>query len=1185
MPNDLAVSLKQTLIALIAPLRESATNPDLLRDWLAPLGYTPPTTDDPALPQIATKAESIGASLEAIADGSLVSWDSISNLLQIGRQLQDLLADLRQFAATADPSKAAATLPDEIMSLLLATWLRREHPVLFRIGAGLGVIDARETGATDPAVVVNDVVARYSRSRDAFRFDTVGSLLTNPGNTLEQLYFPNGLAAAPDVRAAEGLFGALSLLADALGLAWRIERRPVVPPAEPTDDEPEVDPDDNVLAGDTDMSNPDEAPDSPPPDPSYFATTFPTFSIVLGHSDSGSIALELHASSAEHPGGLAGYLLTPVGTFQFSKTSGQWTLTASAHGAVPSVAITTHGVALVDATQAVAGGQALVRLERTTSTPGTPAFVIGDSTGTRLELGSFALEAGLVFDTARRALTLSFGAANSALVIAASDGDGFLSSVLPSNGFRAPFDLGLTWTSDKGLSLRGSAGMTLNLPTHLSLGPVTFTSLALGLRAQSTSGVVADLSGNISASLGPVQASIEGLGISSTITFGQSGGNLGPADVAFGLKAPTGVSLSINASGVVTGGGFLNHDPATGTYAGAMKLSLQDKLTLSAYGLIATRLPDGRPGYSLLVFITADGFQPVPLGLGFMLTSIGGLIGVNRTFDYDVLEAGLKSDTLATLLFPRDPVGNASTLMQALAAAFPAKSGSFLLGLLARITWFTPTLITLDLGLVLEVGSTTRLLVLGRASALLPTADNDLVRLVLDAVGELELDAGALSIDAVLVDSRLLHRFPITGSAAIRAHWGNQAGATDQSFVLAAGGFNPRFATPAGFPTLERLSISLTKGKNPRLVCESYFAITSNTLQFGARASLYAEAIGFNLTGDIGYDVLVSWEPLHFLAEFQGKVQLKRGSHNLFKLELKGTLEGPQPLRLSGKVTFEIFWISFTVRIDATLADGAASAGLAAVNVADLLGSAIGAVSNWRTQLTPGVAHGVALRSVTSNTGPVLDPLGQMVLEQQVVPLNLTRDVDIYGGAPVAGPRRFALTGKLNETSATSVQGAFAPARFFALSDDEKLAAPSFEAMDAGLLLGDASVLYAAEAVEAAPLEYEPITLNPDALPSAPAADTNYQLPVASLAAQVGTGAAAKAPVRQVGRARFRNSAIEPAATVAPPQWTIIRTSDGIPAPVDSNIHTWSEQRAALNLLNRGGSAWTMVPTHELAAA
>ena len=48
------------------------------------------------------------------------------------------------------------------------------------------------------------------------------------------------------------------------------------------------------------------------------------------------------------------------------------------------------------------------------------------------------------------------------------------------------------------------------------------------------------------------------------------------------------------------------------------------------------------------------------------------------------------ADTLSTLLLPRDPVANAPALIQALATAFPAKRGSYLLGLLARITWFTP---------------------------------------------------------------------------------------------------------------------------------------------------------------------------------------------------------------------------------------------------------------------------------------------------------------------------------------------------------------------------------------------------------------------------------------------------------------------------------------------------------------
>jgi hypothetical protein len=68
-----------------------------------------------------------------------------------------------------------------------------------------------------------------------------------------------------------------------------------------------------------------------------------------------------------------------------------------------------------------------------------------------------------------------------------------------------------------------------------------------------------------------------------------------------------------------------------------------------------------------------------------------------------------------------------------------------------------------------HLGARTRLLALGRVSALLPSRDNDLIRLNLDALGVLDFDAGTPAADAVLVDSRLAHQFPITGSAALRA--------------------------------------------------------------------------------------------------------------------------------------------------------------------------------------------------------------------------------------------------------------------------------------------------------------------------------------------------------------------------------------------------------------------------------
>ena len=85
------------------------------------------------------------------------------------------------------------------------------------------------------------------------------------------------------------------------------------------------------------------------------------------------------------------------------------------------------------------------------------------------------------------------------------------------------------------------------------------------------------------------------------------------------------------------------------------------------------------------------------------------------------------------------------------------------------------------------------------------------------------------------------------------------------------------------------MRFALSSGNNPRLTCESYFAITANTVQFGARAQLYAAAYGFSVEGDIGYDVLLQIAPLHFVADFHAKVALKRGlDSTLYRPVLRG---------------------------------------------------------------------------------------------------------------------------------------------------------------------------------------------------------------------------------------------------------------------------------------------------------
>jgi hypothetical protein len=705
---------------------------------------------------------------------------------------------------------------------------------------------------------------------------------------------------------------------------------------------------------------------------------------------------------------------------------------------------------------------------------------------------------------------------------------------------------------------------------------------------------LSEVTASASVRIGPVTTRIERFGVKLEISLPSAAdarANLGFMNLEIAPRAPDGIALGVDVKGVVTGGGFLFHDRAQAMYAGVLQLTIQERFTLKAFGLLATKLPDGSDGYSLIVFITADDFRPYPLGMDFRLTGIGGVIAINRTFDEAAMREGLKDNTLADLLFPRDPIRRAPEIIKSMATVFPARLGCYLFGPLAKIVWGRPVMVVFELAAILEFGKRWRLIVLGRISSILPSQTNDLVRLNLDALGLIDFDEGRVEIDAVLVDSRLARKFVLTGSAALRMNFGSGPGT---AFAISVGGLNPHFAPPVGFPKLERITIALASGDNPRITCSAYMALTTNTLQFGAHASLYASAGGFSVEGEIGFDVLIQPAFFRFLADFHASIQLKRGSRNLFKVAIAGSLEGVRPLRVSAKVTFEILWCDFSIRVDKTLISGDRPPLPPAVSVIGELTAALADGNAWSALLPTGEREAVVLRKLNPGAGtpPVLHPLGRLAVRQQIVPLNTERDVDTYGGAPVLGDRRFVITAaSLNDSPQTPVatQDQFVPTQFFDMSDDEKLAAPSFESRDNGVVFGSDAVAFPAGESIDAPLVYETIVID-DAGGVAAPAPPPYELSPEQLAFAARANSVASAQVRTTGAARFRRVDAVPPVRLVTPGFVIASTDRltvraGLAAvrPL-----TWSEARAALRDVNRAEQAaetkWQVLPAYEVVA-
>ncbi|PRY53287.1 hypothetical protein B0I27_104297 [Arcticibacter pallidicorallinus] len=558
--------------------------------------------------------------------------------------------------------------------------------------------------------------------------------------------------------------------------------------------------------------------------------------------------------------------------------------------------------------------------------------------------------------------------------------------------------------------------------------------------------------------------SVSRLGMLLTLAKREDNGGVGGYDISPKIKLPNGIGVRVNAE-IIKGGGFLYIDEERGEYFGALELEFKNLFSLKAVGLINTIMPDGSKGFSMIVIITAE-FSPIQLGFGFTLLAVGGLLGLNRTVQVEPLRIGIKTNAIKSILFPEDVVGNISRIISDIREIFPVKQDQFLIGLMAKFGWGTPTLIKIELGVIVEVPDP-KILILGVISTKLPTEEAAVLKLQVNFLGVIDFQNKFIYFEAHLFDSMLVG-FPLTGSMAFVVAWGNTS-----LFAISIGGFHPDFkdypsvpTLPGAFREMTRIGLSLLSGKNPRLTIECYIAITSNTIQFGAKLELLASGpMGFNLYGMLAFDAIFIFDPFSFGIALEATLAIRKNTSILFGIHFKGVLSGPTPWHVEGEVTFGVLFFDVTIGFSATWGDRPSEITRVTVDLLEKVKQEIFDIRNWRTELAEHQHQAVTLKKPEDeeNAPVVLFPFGELRFSQRSIPLNYK--IETYGSQVPLDVNliRISKVKIGSEEEATDDEKEmFSPGHFTKLSESEKLSRKSYEALPSGFKLKDSGKLLTA---------------------------------------------------------------------------------------------------------------------------
>jgi hypothetical protein len=550
---------------------------------------------------------------------------------------------------------------------------------------------------------------------------------------------------------------------------------------------------------------------------------------------------------------------------------------------------------------------------------GSPDIVLGEETGTRLEVGHvnavlrlstlpgppFVL--GLQLDQA--ALTLATPSFLRTLGDAVS---------LPPN-LRVTSDIALDYMQGSGLRARtGEAGedglVTIEFvhPLNLQLGGgsagIKIERIAARLvKAIDTRDFRIELRSATVAEIGPLRLTAIGAGA----WFGISG-----TSAVGGALSPTGIGIVVDA-GPVRGGGFLDVQTSGGLirYAGALSLRLL-MLDVFAFGILEEQRGGGLSFVAVLGVRFPAGIQ---LGFGFMITGVGGIIGIHRRVNLELLRDRLASGAAGNVLFCDDPTRNAPTILGDLAALFPGQSGSFVVGPTLQLSWLY--IVRLDVGLIIELPGPRAIIVAGSARVMIGLSEDlSLIYLRMDFLGGIDAQAELIFFDAALVNSQVLGILDISGGMAFRLAYGSNG-----YVALSVGGFHPSYnPAPMRFPPLARVgtSLSLSVVADIWMRAEMYVAFTSNTFQLGSSVEAGLSLGPLSAHGWFKFDALIQFKPFYFQADIDAGFEIEVGDISIASARVQGQLSGPGPITIRARASVKVLFVRISGSVTLRLGPG-----------------------------------------------------------------------------------------------------------------------------------------------------------------------------------------------------------------------------------------------------------------------